>query len=88
MLQIMDVASNNFTGHLPIVLLSTCMALTNGAHEEHSEFSYLQIDMGGVYYRDTVTITSKGLEVELVKILTIFTTIDFSCNNFDSPISN
>ncbi|GLT64319.1 hypothetical protein SLA2020_368220 [Shorea laevis] len=38
------------------------------------------------YYRDTVRITSKGLKVELVKILTIFTTLDFSCNGFDSPI--
>jgi hypothetical protein len=31
----------------------------------------------------TITITSKGLEVEVVKI---FTTIDFSCNNFVGPM--
>ncbi|XP_062171108.1 receptor-like protein 6 [Alnus glutinosa] len=86
MLQIMDVASNNFTGHLPIVLLSTWMVLTDRAHEVHSELSYLKIDMGMAYFQDTITIISKGLEVELVKILTIFTTIDFSCNNFDGPI--
>jgi hypothetical protein len=39
----------------------------------------------GYYYQDTVTVTNKGSVVELVKILTIFTTIDFSCNGFDSP---
>jgi Leucine-rich repeat (LRR) protein len=85
-LHILDVASNNFTGYLPIVLFSTWMALTNHAHKAHSELSYLQIDMGIVYYQDTETVTTKGIEVELVKILTIFTTIDFSCNNFDGPI--
>jgi len=86
MLQIMDVASNNFTGHLPIVVLSTWMALTDRAHEAHLELSYLIIDMGMRYYQDTITIISKGLEVELVKIPNIFTTIDFFCNNFDGPI--
>jgi Leucine-rich repeat (LRR) protein len=42
--------------------------------------------MGMAYHQDTITIISKGLEVEPVKILTIFTAIDFSCNNFDGPI--
>jgi Leucine-rich repeat (LRR) protein len=89
MLQIMDVASNNFTGQLPIVLLSTWMALTDHTHEAHSKLNYLQTDLGiqgMAYHQDTITIISKGLEVELVKILTIFTAIDFSCNNFDGPI--
>jgi Leucine-rich repeat (LRR) protein len=86
MLQILDVASNNFTCHLPIVLLSTWMALTNHADEAHSELSYLKVYTSLFYYQDTITVTIKGLEVELVKILTIFTTIDFSCNNFDGPI--
>jgi len=86
MLQILDVASNYFTYHLPIVLLSTWMALTNHADEAHSELSYLKVYTSLFYYQDTITVTIKGLEVELVKILTIFTTIDFSCNNFDGPI--
>jgi Leucine-rich repeat (LRR) protein len=85
-LQIIDVASNNFTGHLPIVLLSTWTTLTDRAHEANLELNHIQIGIGSFYYQDTVTVTSKGSEVELVKILTIFTTIDFSCNNFDGPI--
>ncbi|XP_062172922.1 receptor-like protein 6 [Alnus glutinosa] len=87
MLQIVDVASNNFTGNLPIMLLSSCMAMMDRAHEAHSKLSYLQISTRyGFYYQDTITITSKGLEVELVKILTNVMNLDFSCNNFDGPL--
>ncbi|XP_062171098.1 receptor-like protein 19 [Alnus glutinosa] len=86
MLQIIDVASNNFTGNLPIVLLSTLMAVMNHAHEAKSELNHIQVQIGTFYYQDKLTVSSKGLEVQLVKILTIFTTIDFSCNNFDGPI--
>ncbi|XP_062173084.1 receptor-like protein 6 [Alnus glutinosa] len=86
MLQIIDVASNNFTGNLPIVLLSTWMAMMDHAHEAKSKLNHIQVQIGTFYYQDKVTVISKGLEVELVKILTIFTTIDFSCNNFDGPI--
>jgi Leucine-rich repeat (LRR) protein len=86
MLQIVDVASNNFTGNLPIMLFSSCMAMIDRAHEAHSRLSYIEISVGGFYYQDTIAITIKGLELELVKILTIFTNLDFSCNKFDGPI--
>jgi Leucine-rich repeat (LRR) protein len=62
------------------------MAIVNCAHEAQSKPSQLQTIVGGYYYQDTITVTMKGLELELVKILTIFTTIDFSCNGFDGPI--
>jgi Leucine-rich repeat (LRR) protein len=86
MLQIIDVASNNFIGSLPIILLSTWMGMVNRAHEAQSAPSDLRTNVDGYYYQVTVTVTSKSLEVELVKILTIFTAIDFSCNSFDGPI--
>jgi Leucine-rich repeat (LRR) protein len=86
MLQIIDVASNNFIGNLPIILLSNWMAMVNGAQEAQSEPNQLEATVGDHYYQDSVTVTIKGLELELVKILTIFTTIDFSCNGFDGPI--
>ncbi|KAI8570876.1 hypothetical protein RHMOL_Rhmol01G0072000 [Rhododendron molle] len=38
------------------------------------------------YYRDSLTVTMKGNEIELVRILTIFTTIDLSSNNFSGEI--
>ncbi|GLU17370.1 hypothetical protein SLE2022_337400 [Rubroshorea leprosula] len=34
------------------------------------------------YYEDSVTVIMKGLEVELVRILKIFITVDFSSNQF------
>ncbi|XP_059429260.1 receptor-like protein 7 [Corylus avellana] len=86
MLQILDVASNNFTGKLPIILLSTWMAVMDNAHEATSELNHIQVNIGSFYYRDMVIVITKGLEVELVKILNIFTTIDFSCNNFEGAI--
>ena len=33
-----------------------------------------------------ITVTSKGLDIELVKILIIVTLIDVSCNNLSGPI--
>lgn len=38
------------------------------------------------YYQDAVTVTVKGLEMELVKILTLFTSIDISNNQFSGEI--
>ncbi|XP_050369044.1 receptor-like protein 34 [Argentina anserina] len=42
--------------------------------------------MGENYYQDTVTVVMKGFELELVKIQTMFTTIDFSGNVFRGEI--
>jgi hypothetical protein len=39
-----------------------------------------------IYYHDVITVTMKGLEAKLERILTIFNSLDFSCNNFDGPI--
>ncbi|GKV15106.1 hypothetical protein SLEP1_g25907 [Rubroshorea leprosula] len=38
------------------------------------------------YYKDSVTLVMKGSERELERILKIFTTIDFSSNQFHGPI--
>ncbi|XP_030519008.2 receptor-like protein 9DC3 [Rhodamnia argentea] len=38
--------------------------------------------MGGLGYQDSVIVTMKGLELRLVKILTVFTSIDLSSNHF------
>ncbi|XP_021828964.1 receptor-like protein 12 [Prunus avium] len=40
----------------------------------------------GFGYDISTTVTNKGSEMNLVKILSIFTLIDFSCNNFSGPI--
>ena len=38
------------------------------------------------YYQDSITLTTKGLEVELKKILNTFTTVDLSSNKFQGEI--
>ncbi|KAI3847940.1 hypothetical protein MKW92_002144, partial [Papaver armeniacum] len=42
--------------------------------------------VSGIYYQQQVTVTSKGLYLELVKVQTIFTSIDFSNNEFEGEI--
>ena len=42
--------------------------------------------MGNSYYQDSIIVTTKGLEVELLKILNTFTTVDLSSNKFQGEI--
>ncbi|XP_016437359.2 uncharacterized protein LOC107763380 [Nicotiana tabacum] len=87
-LQIIDIASNNFTG----MLNAECFSNWRGMMVEddymesgrHIQFRFLQLS--NLYYQDTVTITIKGMEMELVKILRVFTSIDFSSNKFHGVI--
>ncbi|KAL3753563.1 hypothetical protein ACJRO7_000899 [Eucalyptus globulus] len=82
MLQIVDVSSNNFSGTLPPQYLATWEAMKVNVDIDRIQYPFLH----SAEYQDTITITVKGLKVELVKILIIFTSIDFSCNNFKGPI--
>ncbi|KAK0584687.1 hypothetical protein LWI29_017110 [Acer saccharum] len=88
MLHIIDLASNNFTGRLPQKGLTTWEAMMVDEQKAQSQFKHLQFEMvnGSQHYQDTVTVTMKGLEMELVKILTLFTSIDLSSNNFRGSI--
>jgi hypothetical protein len=77
---------------LPIKYLSNWKAITDDKSDVQSQLNHLHrspmYTRRGIYisYQDVVTITMKYLEVELAKILTIFTSLDFSCNNFDGHI--
>ncbi|KAG6640234.1 hypothetical protein CIPAW_10G158600 [Carya illinoinensis] len=89
MLQILDVASNNFNGRLPIKCFYTWKAMSESEDETESELNHLRFEVLGFdkfYYQDAVTVTVKGLSMELVKILTIFTSIDVSGNNLEGTI--
>ncbi|RVW13684.1 Receptor-like protein 12 [Vitis vinifera] len=88
-LQIVDLAFNNFRGKLPAKSFSTWTAMMAGENEVQSKLKYLQFrvqQFSQLYYQDTVRVTSKGQEMELVKILSLFTSIDLSCNNFEGDI--
>ncbi|KAK8665683.1 hypothetical protein V6N13_005845 [Hibiscus sabdariffa] len=87
MLQIIDLASNSFGGKLPQELLMTWNAMKTEKDEPYSELlRYEVLPLSDIYFQDSVTVTIKGLELELVKILTIFTSIDFSSNKFEGHI--
>ncbi|WVZ16552.1 hypothetical protein V8G54_009534 [Vigna mungo] len=132
-LQIVDLASNNFSGTLPSSLLSSWKNLMldedKGGRFGHLYFnlyddfnplnfitaivdlnSELQIELAKVIasepsliidhiishvfeegvglrtYEDSVIIVNKGRQLNLVKILTAFTSLDFSSNSFEGPI--
>ncbi|KAK8600024.1 hypothetical protein V6N13_060178 [Hibiscus sabdariffa] len=89
MLQIVDLSSNSFSGTLHETCLSTWKAMKAPEDETLSELNHLRfkvLNFSQLYYQDAVTVTMKGLELELLKILTVFTSIDISCNNFEGQI--
>ncbi|KAK7339919.1 hypothetical protein VNO77_20606 [Canavalia gladiata] len=89
MLQIVDLASNNFSGSLPAKCFKTWKAMMFEEDHMVSNFNRIEsqvLKYAGIYYQDSVTLTSKGLQMEFIKILTIFTSVDFSSNNFDGSI--
>ncbi|KAK4419804.1 Receptor-like protein 35 [Sesamum alatum] len=84
-LQIIDIASNNFTGYLYPKSFSRMMLEKDAAQ---SRSDYLNYGDWFIYYQAKLKVVLKGKDLELVKILTIYTIIDFSCNNFQGEIPN
>ncbi|KAK9949794.1 hypothetical protein M0R45_005306 [Rubus argutus] len=78
-MRIMDLSHNNFCGPLPTKYFENFLSMMN---VQGHELKY----MGDDYYHDSVVVEIKGIELELVKILTFFTTIYFSNNAFRSTI--
>ncbi|KAL3826142.1 hypothetical protein ACJIZ3_022171 [Penstemon smallii] len=81
---IIDIAFNSFNGSLSPRSISSWsgMKLSNNAQLSRTDLDFSPLNLSILYYQDTLIVTMKGLEMELLKILTIFTTIDFSSNNF------
>ncbi|KAF5190258.1 Receptor-like protein [Thalictrum thalictroides] len=90
MLQIIDISSNNFSGKLPSERFLRWKGMMNEEETEsnykHSTIRYRYLLLTRLYYQDAVTVTSKGRQMELEKILTIFTSIDMSNNKFEGQI--
>ncbi|ESR55506.1 hypothetical protein CICLE_v10023586mg, partial [Citrus x clementina] len=70
-LRIIDLSHNEFTGFLPRWIFVILEAMKNGEED---------------YYQDSVTVTVKGRDLVLKRIITIFTTIDLSNNQFQGEI--
>lgn len=89
MLQIIDLAFNNFSGKLPEKSFTGWEAMMSDKNQIDSKVNHIRFEVlqfGQIYYENSVTVTSKGQRLELVKIISIFTTIDFSSNHFQGPI--
>ncbi|XP_059641816.1 receptor-like protein 7 [Cornus florida] len=82
-LQIIDLASNYFSGNLPRKYFLNWRAMMVDKIN-YARFEFLRLSP--FYYQYTVRVTNKGQEMDLVKILTIFTSIDFSNNKFQGKI--
>ncbi|KAJ0513062.1 putative leucine-rich repeat-containing, plant-type, leucine-rich repeat domain superfamily [Helianthus annuus] len=88
-LQIVDISSNYLDGEIPKNCFRQWAAMMNddnGDPPKKKHLSFTVLQLSNYYYQDTVTVTVKGLELELVKILRVFTSIDISNNNFSGEI--
>ena len=80
-LKIIDLAHNDFEGDLPEMYFKSLKAIMN-IDEGNTTREYI----GESYYQDSMMVTIKGLDLEFVKILNTFTTIDLSSNKFQGEI--
>ena len=83
-LHVIDLSHNNFSGKLPSEYFQNWCAILKVTSNNKSHPGYMGDDSN--YYKDSMTIVNKGVELELVKILTIFTAIDLSDNRFYGQI--
>ncbi|XP_004305548.1 PREDICTED: receptor-like protein 12 [Fragaria vesca subsp. vesca] len=89
-LQVIDLAHNNFSGDMPGRMLLMWKAMMSNTDDSPTTLGYSNPQDGPttpqVYYADAITTIIKGLEFHLVKIPNIFTLIDFSSNKFNGSI--
>ncbi|XP_058111869.1 receptor-like protein 18 [Magnolia sinica] len=91
LLQIFDLSFNSFEGNLPSNMFRSWKAMMK---QDKSQSLVLgKMIFGGsssikssIYYQNKVSLVSKGLQMELVKILTAFTVVDLSENKFHGDI--
>ncbi|KAL1834850.1 hypothetical protein ACET3Z_004501 [Daucus carota] len=81
-LRIIDLSENEFSGPLPAKYFRNFKAMMN-SDVSKIDRSYMNYSS---YYSDSTTLVIKGVDMELVKILTIFTTMDVSRNHFEGEI--
>ncbi|XP_039154873.1 receptor like protein 23-like [Eucalyptus grandis] len=86
MLRIIDLSSNDFGGMLPASLMASWEAMKADVDFDHLQYQTMGYKFPLPYYEVTMSVTLKDIQLELVKILTIFTSIDFSSNRLEGPI--
>ncbi|XP_061352303.1 receptor-like protein 6 [Gastrolobium bilobum] len=81
-LRIFDVSNNKFSGPLPASCIKNFQRMMN-VNEGQTGLKYMNPN---TFYNDSVVVIMKGQYMELVRILTTFTTIDLSNNMFEGEI--
>ncbi|XP_022551220.2 receptor-like protein 35 [Brassica napus] len=82
-LQIVDISHNHFNGSLSSDYFVKWSAMSSLGDNYDQRFDKY---MGDSYYHDSMVLMNKGLEMELVRILKIYTALDFSGNKFEGEI--
>ncbi|XP_019099452.1 PREDICTED: receptor-like protein 12 [Camelina sativa] len=83
-LRIVDISHNHFNGTLPSDYFVKWSAMSSlGTDEDRSSVNYMG---SSTYYQDSMVLMNKGVTMELVRILTIYTALDFSGNKFEGEI--
>eukprot|EP00268_Persea_americana_P065209 TRINITY_DN8669_c0_g1_i1.p1 TRINITY_DN8669_c0_g1~~TRINITY_DN8669_c0_g1_i1.p1 ORF type:complete len:1062 (+),score=128.23 TRINITY_DN8669_c0_g1_i1:307-3186(+) len=86
-LQIFDISSNSFTGVVPSGFFLNWKLLAEEDRSNVSSYNQIVNHMvNGYYYQDSATVTMKGLDLEVVKILIALTSVDLSNNRFQGEI--
>ncbi|XVF78916.1 hypothetical protein PTKIN_Ptkin14bG0176500 [Pterospermum kingtungense] len=80
-LRILDLSHNGFSGILPTSYFKSFKGMMN-----LSNVQMVYMEDSNEYYQDSVVVTMKGVDIEFVRILAIFTTIDMSSNKFEGII--
>ncbi|KAF3661991.1 putative 3-oxoacyl-[acyl-carrier-protein] reductase 3, chloroplastic-like [Capsicum annuum] len=81
-LRMLDLSSNAFSGNLPTSLFQHLKAMRT----IDQTMMNAPIDVRYLYYQDSVAVVTKGSELEVVRILSLYTTIDLSNNKFEGHI--
>ncbi|WMV07111.1 hypothetical protein MTR67_000496 [Solanum verrucosum] len=83
-IRIIDLSSNGFSGDLPLSLFENFEAMKiNGENSGTREYV---ADMQYVDYTNSFIVTTKGLDLELPRVLTTNIIIDLSSNRFEGHI--
>ncbi|KAM0063132.1 putative leucine-rich repeat-containing, plant-type, leucine-rich repeat domain superfamily [Helianthus debilis subsp. tardiflorus] len=88
-LRIIDISNNYFSGQLPDKSFQTWNAMKSVFSGSLSVLGSQVNDLdrfGSIEFPYSMKLTNKGVKQEYLKILNIFTAMDFSCNNFEGQI--
>ncbi|PHT99202.1 hypothetical protein BC332_31809 [Capsicum chinense] len=80
-IRVIDLSSNGFSGNLPVSLFENFQAMK--IIGENSRTREYVADASSGVYANTLIVTTKGLDLELPRVLTTYMIIDLSRNRFE-----